>query len=76
MPETRRFPPDCTCDGKAPWCPTCVLGVVVLMWSEHPESLSVGMLKRRIPRLSGREAALLLEATRWLPSRYHKRASD
>lgn len=33
---------------------------------EHPDSLSVSMLRRRNPELSRREAALLVEITRYL----------
>ncbi len=57
----------CVCDGIVPWCAPCVAGVVMMMWSEHPDSLSVSMLRRRIPGLLGREAALLLEAARFVP---------
>jgi len=32
----------------------------------HPQTLSISMLKRRIPALTGREAAILLEAMRRL----------
>jgi len=39
------------------------------MWLEHLNTLSVPMLKRRIPKLRGREAALLLEFTKHLPTR-------
>ena len=55
---------DCTCDGVAPLCPPCVVTIAVVMRRDHPDSLSVSMLKRRIPRLGGREAAILLEATK------------
>ena len=54
---------DCTCDGKAPWCPVCLVSAASALRREHPDTLSIGMLRRRIPRLSGREAAVLLEAT-------------
>ncbi|KKN46050.1 hypothetical protein LCGC14_0676690 [marine sediment metagenome] len=61
--------PDCICDGKAPWCSVCLVSVAFRMRNEHPDTLSVSMLKRRIPRLTGREAAILLEATQRLPAR-------
>lgn len=57
---------ECTCDGIAPFCPPCVVTLAVHLRRAHPDSLSVSMLKRRIPRLGGREAAILLEATRRL----------
>lgn len=62
----RRTKPDCTCDGIAPYCAPCLVSLAVVMRRDHPDSLSVSMLKRRIPRLGGREAAILLEATRRL----------
>lgn len=55
---------DCTCDGLAPYCPPCLVSLAFALRRDHPDSLSVSMLKRRIPRLTGREAALLLEASR------------
>lgn len=61
--------PECTCDGTAPWCPPCLVGAAIQMWLEHLNTLSVPMLKRRIPKLRGREAALLLEFTKHLPTR-------
>ena len=55
---------DCICDGKVPWCAPCVVSAAARMRRDHPDTLSVSMLKRRIPRLSGRVAAVLLEATK------------
>ena len=55
---------DCTCDGLAPYCPPCLVTIAFSLRRDHPDSLSVSMLKRRIPRLGGREAAILLEASR------------
>lgn len=57
---------DCTCDGVAPFCPPCLLSLAVALRRAHPDTLSIAMLKRRIPRLGGREASLLLEFTRRL----------
>lgn len=57
---------DCTCDGKWPWCPDCLMSLAIHMRREHPDTLSVGMLKRRIPKISGREAALLIAATKYI----------
>jgi len=59
-----RSNPDCYCDGRLPWCPPCVVLVTMEMRRDHPDSLSVSMLKRRIPRITGHEAALLVEASR------------
>jgi hypothetical protein len=59
-------PIDCTCDGVPPLCAVCLVRLAFTMRRQHPDSLSVSMLKRRIPKLAGREAALLLEATRRL----------
>ncbi len=43
------------------------------MRREHPETLSVQMLRRRIPRLKGREAAILVEMTKVLVGRNGRR---
>ena len=56
--------PDCVCDGVAPWCATCVVTVAMGLRLEHGETVSVSMLKRRIPLLTGRQASLVLEATK------------
>lgn len=66
--EVRRLtrPIDCTCDGVAPLCASCVVQMAFSLATHHPDTLSISMLKRRIPMLTGREAALLLEATRRL----------
>ena len=57
-------PLDCSCGGVPSLCPVCLVSLAVYMRREHPDSLSVGMLKRRLPGISGREAALLLEVSR------------
>lgn len=62
--EGKPLPLDCVCDGKVPYCPPCLFRYAIGLRIAHPDSLSVGLLKRRIPRLTGREAAILLEATR------------
>ena len=59
-------PLDCQCDGIPPLCPVCLIRLAYQMRTAHPDTLSLGMLKRRIPQLSGREAAILLEATKRL----------
>lgn len=56
--------PDCICDGVGPWCPVCLVAIAMYLRYEHPDTLSVGMLRRRIPGLRGREAAILLEASK------------
>ena len=60
---------DCECDGEAPWCAVCVATVALRLRHEHPLSVSVAMLRRRIPGLSGREGALLLGIMRHIPDR-------
>lgn len=55
---------DCTCDGKVPWCAVCLIHAAFTLKAIHPDSLSIGMLKRHIPRVTGREASILLEAAR------------
>lgn len=55
---------DCTCDGIPPLCAPCLVTLAFVLRRDHPDSLSVSMLKRRIPRLGGREAAILLEASK------------
>ena len=57
--------PDCICDRKVPLCASCAVAIAHMMRVDHPDSLSVSMLKRRLGRsITGREAALLVEATR------------
>jgi len=46
-----------------PWCPPCVVRAAIQLRLEHPDTVSVSMLKRRIPGITGHEAALLVEAT-------------
>ncbi len=62
---------DCYCGPNDGWCPICVVAVATRMRHDHPETLSVSMLKRRIPGITGREAIYLVEATKGLlnPSR-------
>ena len=57
---------DCICDRKVPYCAVCMVALAYHLRLEHPDTLSVSILKRRIPRLSGREAAILVEATKRL----------
>ena len=56
---------DCICaKEQEPWCPMCVVGAAMQMRGEHPDTLSVSMLQRRIPKLDGYTAAILIEATK------------
>lgn len=57
---------DCRCDGIPPLCACCLVTLAFQLARLHPGSLSMAILKRRIPRLTGREADILLEATRRL----------
>ena len=57
---------DCYCGPDGGWCPICVVAAAMTMRHEHPETLSVSMLKRRIPGITGREAVYLVEATKGL----------
>ena len=61
---------DCYCGPDGGWCPICVVATAFKMRIDHPASLSVAMLKRRIPprSLTGREAVYLVEATKGLMS--------
>lgn len=57
-------PLDCICDGRGRTCAVCLVLSACSLRVDHPDSLSIGMLKRRIPGISGREAAILLEASK------------
>ena len=65
--------PDCFCDGRSPWCPICVAATAVRMRLDHMETLSVSMLRRRIPGLTGREAVYLVEAARNMKPQHNRR---
>lgn len=57
--------PDCVCSSEAATCPVCVAAIAIYMRYEHPDTLSVGMLKRRLPpHVSGFTAAVALECTK------------
>ncbi len=60
---------DCYCGPDDGWCPICVVAVAIRMRHDHPDSLSVSMLTRRIPRLTGREAIYLVEMSKGLLTR-------
>lgn len=55
---------DCECGGIKSYCPPCLIRIAVTWRRAHPSSLSVGMLKRRLPELTDREAALMVELSR------------
>jgi hypothetical protein len=65
-------PLNCTCDGRGPACPCCLAAYAIVMRRNHPDTLSVGMLRRRSPELTGREAAILIETTKYLDICYEK----
>ena len=61
---------DCICaKGQEPWCPACIVAMAVQLRREHPDSLSPSMLQRRMPKLDGYVAAVLVEATKRMPVR-------
>lgn len=60
----RRLPMDCVCDGHFPLCAVCLVRQACALRLEHPVSLSVAMLKRHVGAITGREAAILLEASK------------
>ena len=61
-----RRPRDCVCDGKRTPCHVCLVGAVMGMRVLYsPEIMSVGFVRKKLPWLSGREAAMLLEAIRY-----------
>lgn len=62
--EDRPTSINCTCDGVAPWCAVCAVQMAMRLRYEHGDTVSIGMLKRRIPLITGREAAILLEASK------------
>ena len=63
-----RGSPDCFCrePGVPPRCPPCLVAAAAQMRYDHPDTLSVSMLKRRLPDVTPHEAALLVWASRWL----------
>ncbi len=65
-----RRTPDCICaKGQEPWCHVCTVAIAIQMRGEHPDTLSVSMLQRRIPKLDGHVAAVLVEATKRIGTR-------
>ena len=60
----KTLPHDCTCSGIPSRCPACLIRYAVHFRRLHPYSLSVAMIRRRLPELGHREAALLVELSR------------
>jgi len=60
----RRLPADCVCDGLFPLCAVCLVRSACALRLAHPQTLSVAILKRRVGDITGREAAILLEASK------------
>ena len=67
----KRTPPDCICDGEAPRCHVCLVASTVAVYRGLGDKFSIGRLKRSIPQLSGREAALMTEAMRYIERRHY-----
>ncbi len=65
MDKVRRST-DCYCGPDGGLCPICVVTMAIRMRHDHPETLSVSMLKRRIKGITGREAVYLVEVTKGL----------
>ena len=65
-----RRSPDCHCPRNGEnWCPPCTWAVAVQLRRDHPDTLNVSMLTRRVKGLEGDTAAVLVEATKALPRR-------
>ena len=61
---------DCICSkGQEPWCHVCTVAMAVRLRVEHPDTLSVSMLQRRMPKLDGYVAAILIEFTKRIGTR-------
>ena len=63
-PSKRRSPPDCICNGLYPLCAVCLIKTVCQLRQDHPLTLSIAMIKRRCGDVTGREAAILAEASK------------
>lgn len=56
---------DCFCtNGGVPPCPPCIVATATMLRHDHPDSLSIALLKRRIRGITGHEAALLCEMSK------------
>jgi hypothetical protein len=59
-------PRECICQGTdGPRCHVCLCAQVVGLIVQHPNGVSVGLVRQKVPELTGREIALLLEARRY-----------
>lgn len=57
--------PDCICPTETRTCPVCVAEVAISMRYDHPDTLTVSMLKRRLGHhVSGFTAAVAVECTK------------
>lgn len=66
MQAEMRRPRNCQCDGMGDPCITCLVGAAMGMRVQYSrEILSVGFVRKKLPWLSGREAAIVLEAMRY-----------
>lgn len=54
-------PVDCECDGIPSLCPACLIRFAVTYERQRGQRLSIAMIRRRVPGLGHREAALLVE---------------
>ncbi len=59
--------PDCYCSNGT-LCPPCIVSAAIMLHHDHPDSLSVSLLRRRIHGITGHEAMLLVEMSKALPS--------
>ncbi len=61
----QRLPMDCYCDGHDPLRAVCLLKMAYALRAQHGRNLSLATIKRRVgARVTGREAAILLEASK------------
>ena len=62
---------DCYCPKNAPLtCAVCRVRMAMSRRRKHQTTLSVSMLRRRLPDLDGETAMVLLEATKWADTAY------
>lgn len=61
-----RQPRDCICGGDTPRCHVCLAAIVVGLRVAHPNSISVGMVRQKVPEITGREAAIAIELMRYM----------
>ncbi len=56
---------DCFC-ANGTLCPPCIVATATMLRHEHPDTLSIALLRRRIHGITGHEAALLVEMSKGL----------